>query len=457
MKIVLVNPNLGIWIKAKTIPLGLAYIASSLEEAGHEVKIIDRNIYPNEPIPKDTDVVGTTATTPVVPYAWEVLKEAKALGIKTMIGGPHVSCLPDESALLPFVDYVIRGEGELTVVELLKCIESKSEPINVNGVTFKDSDGKLVKNPEREFIKNLDTIPFPAYHLFPDLRFYTNPQPLLGGKVPAASLMTSRGCMYKCNFCYKGTFGSAWRYRSPENVLLEWEMLVKKYKVKEIAIQDDIYNTNQKRVNEISDLIYENKLVVPWTTPNGIRADHVSDEFFYKVKRSGCYRVSFGIESGNQEVLDNIINKRIKLEKIKTGIMLAKKHGVKTLGFFVIGSPYETQEQMQQSIDFAIESGLDYAQFTNATPFPGTALYNEVVANGKMLINDWRDYSQFNSVAYFEHKGIDAELTARMIKKAYRDFYFRPRIVFNFAKDLNTWLNLPNVVSGGLHFAVKGK
>jgi radical SAM superfamily enzyme YgiQ (UPF0313 family) len=457
MKIALVNPDLGIWIKSKTIPLGLAYVAASLEKAGHEVIIIDRNIYLNQKIPDDIQIVGTTATTPVVPYAWEVLEEAKKLGMVTMIGGPHVTCLPDESAALSYVDYVIRGEGEETVVELVDFIEKKLEPKGVLGVTYKNSEGVLVKNPERPFITDLDSIPFPAYHLFPDLNFYTHPQPLLGTKTPSASIITSRGCMYKCNFCYKGTFGSTWRYRSPENILAEWEMLVKKYKVKEIAIQDDIYNTNIKRVNEISDLIIERNLVVPWTTPNGIRADHVNDEFFHKLKKSGCYRVSFGIESGDQEVLDKIINKHIKLDKIINAIKLAKKHKIKTLGFFVLGNPFETEEQMKRSIDFSLNTGLDFAQYTNATPFPGTGLYQEVIANGKMLIKDWREYSQFNSVAYFEHKGINAELTNKLIKAAYRKFYVRPRIIFNFATDINTWMNLKNVFSAAIHFLIKGK
>jgi radical SAM superfamily enzyme YgiQ (UPF0313 family) len=457
MKIVLINPNLGIWIKARTVPLGLAYIGSVLEKAGHTVEIIDRNVYPNKKIPSDASLVGSTATTPVVFYAWEVLKEAKEQGCKTVIGGPHATCLPEESAALPYIDYVVRGEGEETIVELCKAISENREPENVFGVTYKNEKGEIVNNKPRLFIKNLDSIPFPAYHLFPDLHHYTNPQPLLGTRTPAVNLVTSRGCAFNCNFCYKGTFGRTWRHRSPENVIEEWEMLVKKYKVKEIGIQDDIFNTNIERCIKILDKIIEKNLVVPWTTPNGIRADLVNDELFEKMRKSGCYRVAFGIESGVQDVLDKSIHKNIKLSDIEKAVKLARKHNIKTLGFFVLGNLNETEEQMRQTVEFAIKLGLDYAQFTTATPFPGTELYSIIKEKGELLINDWRAYSQFDNKPYFEYEGIKLELANEIVKMAYRKFYIRPIIMWRFLKDLNTWRNLSNVISGGVHFAIKGK
>ncbi|MCL4491011.1 MAG: B12-binding domain-containing radical SAM protein, partial [Nitrospirae bacterium] len=305
MKILLIHPRENIWIRSKTVPLGLGYIASVLEKAGHNVKIIDYRIFPDRELEK-ADVVGITATTPLIRGAWEIAREAKKkFNAITVLGGPHVSALPEESAKLPYIDYVVRGEGEDTIVQLCSILEQGKSAEQVLGVSFK-KDNKIIHHPHREFIKNIDDIPFPAYHLFPPLDKYTNPQPLISERTPAANIMTSRGCPFDCVFCYKGVYGRHYRVRSPENLIAEWKWLIETYNVKEIAIQDDMFNIKLDRAKNICKLIIKENLAIPWSTPNGIRADFFDEELAVLMKEAGCYRIAFGIESGNQDILNSI-------------------------------------------------------------------------------------------------------------------------------------------------------
>jgi radical SAM superfamily enzyme YgiQ (UPF0313 family) len=458
MKITLINPSPEIWIEARTLPLGLAYIAATLEKEGHKVEVIDLTIEKREP--DDPDLVGITATTPLIHEAWEIAKRVKEAGALTVLGGPHPSSLPGESLSKPYVDFVVRGEGEITMKELCRTLEAKgiserkksSEHLlkGIKGISYR-KEGKIIHNPDRPYLKDLDSLPFPAYHLFPPLKDYTSPQPLLGGRIPAANIITSRGCPYNCNFCYKGTFGNFWRARSPENVIEEWSYLIRELKVKEIGIQDDLFNLDRERCLKICRLIRKERLNVPWSTPNGLRADRVDKELLLEMKRAGCYRVAFGVESGDQGILDRI-GKKIFLEKIKEAFRLTKEVGLKTIAFFMMGNLGETRETMEKTIKFARELKPDYAQFSAATPFPGTALYQEIKEKGKFLIEDWKEYSQFESTSYFEYEAINQELVEEMLKKAYRQFYLRPGYLLRFLLKGQTWRNLPRVFKGGFHF-----
>ncbi len=455
MRITLVNPAPKIWIKSWTLPLGLGYIAAVLEKDGHEVKINDINIDKLINV-KNSDIVGITATTPLITAAWNIAKIAKESGALVVLGGPHPTILAEESLNLPYVDFVVRGEGEETVKELCKYLKEGNKKFNqIKGLSFKDSKGKIYNNPPREFIKNVDEIPFPAYHLFP-INKYSNPQPLISSRKPAINIMTSRGCPFNCYYCYKGVFGNSYRPRTPENIIKEWEMLIKKFKVKELGIQDDAFNINIDRCKKIFDLIIEKKLTIPWSAPNGVRLDLIDEEFLTKMRKAGCYKLVFGVESGNEKI-QQIIGKKLKLNQIYDSIKTAKKFGFTVITSFMIGNIGEDEETINDTIKVAVKSNPDFAQFCTTTPFPGTRLYDIIKKDGKFLIKDWDDYSQFNRIGYFEHGNVNEELIIKMVRKAYRKFYFRFGFLIKFITRIETWKNIPNIINAAIHFLFKSK
>ncbi len=423
------------------LPLGLAYIAASLEQEGYEVEVIDLNIEKDAEF-GDADIVGTTATPPLITGAWKVARKAKERGAITIIGGTHVSCLPEESASLPYIDYVVRGEGEMTVKELCRSIENGKEPEGIKGVSYARG-GSIIHNPDRPFIKNLDELPFPALHLFPSLDHYTVPSPVIGSTnlgFASASMITSRGCPYNCNFCYKGTFGRVWRPRSPENVLAEWKHLVKDLGVREIGVWDDSFNIDMKRSIRICELIIENDLVVPWSTPSGMRADRVSKELMTKMREAGCYRVPFGVEVGTQEMLDRI-GKHYTLDQLREAYAITRDAGIETVGLFMLGLPGDTEQSMEATINFAKELNPDFAEFSITVPYPGSAIYDEIKREGKLLTTDWSDYSIYSKKAFFELGDLNKALLEKMRKRAYRKFYLRPTYIAKALRKSKTWKN----------------
>lgn len=455
MKIVLINPKPKIWIESKTIPLGLAYIASYLINKGYKnMEVIDQNIYPDKPIPK-ADVYGITSTTPLIEAAYVLAAKLKKSGAYIVLGGSHPTCLPDEALNKKGVDFVVRGEGEITFYELIKAITEKRPFEDIKGLSYK-KNGEIVHNEMRPYIKDLDELPFPAYELFGDLHKYSHPQPLLGWRKPVVNIITSRGCPFGCYFCYKGTFGRVWRSRSPINIVEEWEYLIKVLHVKEIAIQDDLFNMDIQRAKKIMQIIIEKGLKIPFTFPNGIRADLLDEELVKLMREAGLYRTGIGIESGVQEVLDDI-GKNEKLEKIEIGIRLLKKYHIQTVAFFVMGNPKDTEKTMEQTIKFAKRLNPTFAQFTMATPLPGTRLYEIATKSGNFRIKKWDEYSQFDQKGYFDYEHLDGKTISNYVKKAYREFYLNPKFLIKMLTLKEFYINMPGFIKGLTHFLFKGK
>lgn len=449
LKIALCVPTPKVWIQSSTLPLGIAYIAAVLEKEGHDVSVIDFGVDKNAELPR-ADLVGVTATTPLVMQAWRILKKAKEMGALTMIGGPHVSSLPEESLELGYVDYVIRREGEETVKELCDAITSGGALDIIKGLSF-IRGGQIVSNPNRDFIKDLDSLPSPAYHLFPPLQSYTNPQPLLSRRSPSANIITSRGCPFDCYFCYKDISGRSWRPRSPENVLKEWEFMVRTLRVKEIAVQDDLFNTNIKRAEEICDLIVKHDLVVPWSLPNGMRADITSERLLTKMKRAGCYRIAYGVETGNAEVMKKI-GKNITFETIEEAFKITHRLGIKTLMFMIIGHPWDTEETIRETIDFTLKVNPDFVQFTRANPIPGSRYYNMAKEKG-FAVKSWEDLDHYATIGAAIGT-LTPEEIEKNLKMAYRRFYMRPKMLWKLATDKNTYRSFPGLLRAGFHFFV---
>ncbi|MEK7475846.1 MAG: radical SAM protein [Candidatus Coatesbacteria bacterium] len=450
MRVLLVNPRPTVWNPPRVPPLGIGYLASALEAAGHRVGIWDAVVDRRTPDLADWQVVGATAVTPQVREAWRVLERAKAAGAITVIGGPHPTCLPDESITHPFVDYVVRKEGEETLPALLRRVDHRETPEGVAGVTWKRPDGRIVHEPDAPPIDALDAIRFPAYHLLPPLDRYTNAQPLLSRRAPCLPILTSRGCPYGCAFCYKGTFGRSFRSRSPESVATEWEWLVREHKAREIAVQDDVFNLDIPRATAICREIVRRGVVVPWSTPNGLRADRVTPELLDAMRESGCERVAFGVETGDQGLLD-ALGKNETLDQIREAFSLARRARLRTMAFFVIGQEGETEATIESSIRFAIELKPTWAQFTMATPYPGTRFRDDAMRDGRLLIEDWDAYGHYTSTPFVRPRELAPEAVERGMRRAYRRFYLRVPFLASFALRAGSWRNLGAAIRGAWH------
>lgn len=465
MRVMLVNPQFRLPIDTRTTPhLGLAYLGAVSEQAGYETIIFDADVE-DEPLAEvvkrfNPDLVGITTNTPQVKQAWRTAKAIKAVkDVPVVLGGPHVSVLPAESIAHPEVDLVVRGEGEAVWVKLCKIVEKRlaanphfsaadllapgnAELSGLLGVSYITTDGKEYHNPDHPTIADLDTLPWPAYHLF-KMDCYTNLQPATDTVDGARSfsLMTSRGCPYRCTFCSQSIMPVKWRARSPENVLAEWRHLVEELGAQEIGVLDDSANIDVKRLNRIADLLVENKLNhVPWIFVNGIRANLASVETLGKLKQAGLLRTAFGVESGDPDILLSV-DKKIDHDTIRQAFKNAKQVGLETIGFFIIGLPGETEETMENTIRFACEVDPMIANFSMMTPYPGTQVYEIAKRQGRLLMDDWEDYVFFDGKARYELGDMTAELIERKWKEAYRRFYLRPHRIWGTITRREFWIN----------------
>ncbi len=470
LRVVLINPRFRLPIDTRTTPhLGLAYLAAVSERRGDEVVIFDADVE-KESVSEFVQefkphLVGITANTPQVKQAWRTAKAIKGVhNCPVVLGGPHVSVLPEESAAKESVDIIVVGEGEETWIDISDRLESHLQTHGEDalgtfmdpeantlgdclGITYKSSDGQIHNNPGRTPIPDLDSLPWPAYHLF-NMEKYTNLQPATDSVDGARSfsIMTSRGCPYRCTFCSQSIMPIKWRSRSPENVLAEWKHLVEEMDAQEIGVLDDSANIRVKRLEELSDLLIENNLShVPWIFVNGIRANLANKELLAKLKAAGLKRTAFGVESGDPDILKSV-DKKVDLDTIREAFKNAKSVDLETIGFFIIGLPGETRETMQRTIDFAIELDPLIANFSMMTPYPGTAVYEMVQKQGHMLINDWEDYVFFEQQARYEMGEMTADLVEEMYRKAYRQFYLRPSPILRRLKTKDFWFNLPRNV-----------
>jgi len=458
MRIMLVNPPASqpIFSTGPTyLPLGLAYIAGSLRQAGHRIHVLDMTVGDSsedrflravETI--QPEWIGFTAVTPNVRSAYRLCRTLKShKKLPVVMGGPHVTSLPEE-ALCEGIDVVVRGEGEQTVLALCDRLQT---PWEVPGVSCM-KNGKPFHSEDRDLLEDLDGLPFPARDLFPDLIHYTG-QPVLGNQTPVGTLVTSRGCPYNCSFCYKAMTGRTFRTRSPENVLEEWQRLIHEHGVAEIAICDDAFTLKEDRVLELCQRLIEAKLTVPWSCPNGIRADPLSREMLLAMKKAGCYRTAIGVESGDERILERV-NKGLSLDHIRRAFDLCKEVGIQTTAFLMLGNPGENRGTMEKTIAFAKEIEPDFAQFLIATPYPGTRLRKDVLTEGKLLVKDWDLYGSYESRVYFEMEDCPPALVLEMQKRAYRSFYLRPSYILKRLRFWHTYRFLFRSIRGLWNFVL---
>ena len=411
MKTLLLNPPPEKVIEPYDAPdyphIGLGYIASYLRSKNCPVMVLDAKLEKISVL--DTlerigsikpDIVGVTAYTQEIIHVAHLAQEIKNRYpyTHTVIGGIHATVLPLET-LQEFssFDFIIFGEGEITLYELVEALKN-SRPLNeIKGLGFREN-GKIYINERREWNSELDKLPFPAWDLFPQTELYP--------------IITSRGCPFKCIFCTR-PYGNKLRERSPENVVAEFKELVTKYKAKSIVFWDETFGVNKRRAIKIADMLIQENMssYVKWSMHS--RVNIVDYELLEKLKRAGCTHVGFGIESGNAKVLE-ISKKGITLEQAKKAVKTSKKLGLGTSSYFILGFPYETKKTAQDTINFARKLNTDSVSIGIMIPFPKTEIA-EMVKKGeggyKQISYNWSDYNK-QTGAVVELKGMSRRTLA---------------------------------------------
>jgi anaerobic magnesium-protoporphyrin IX monomethyl ester cyclase len=439
MKITLVNPPYPPSVHAHPpfIPLGLAYLGAVAEKTGHEVKVIDcqaeklnYDAFRSRLSKTPSDIIGVTATTLLYKSAMQLITIAKEIQPQavTMLGGSH-GTFWDENALneYPSLDVVVRREGEQTFIELINKIQTNDSFNDVLGITFR-KDGKIIRTPDRPFLEDLDSLPFPAHHLLPLNELKHN------GKI-LFPLFTSRGCVYWCDFCSTvRMFGRGYRMRSPKNVVDEMQLVHDKYGIDQVTFYDDAFSVNRERVVKICEELHARKLDMTWDC--GTRVDMVDKELLKTMYDAGCIAVWLGVESGSEAML-GAMNKRIKLDQTRTAYKTAHKVGLMTIANTVLGFPGETEQTAWETIRFIKELNPDDVGFYVATPYPGTPMYEQVKANGWLRITDFDKYDTAGPT--FETPTMSMEKLAEIRYKAYQQFYLRPRYVLKMMRRGGTY------------------
>ncbi len=341
----------------------------------------------------------------------------------TITGGTHPTFLPEYSmARCPELDFIVRGEGEFALDELIDSLRKGGDPAHIKGLVYRDGD-RVKINPDREPYPNLDDIPFPARDLFPIQRYSDIGVPM--GTVfrhkPYMNLITSRGCPFHCTFCSSTNFwGNNYRTRSPENVLAEMETLYRDMGVREFKFFDDNLTTNRKRAMAIFQGMIDRGLKVTWNTPNGIHVVTLDEELLDLMKRSGCFELTLAVESGNADVLRDIIRKPTKLHHVEEASALIKKKGIATNGFFIIGFPGETKDQIRNTLDFSLKIDLDRMSFFIYNPLPGTQLFDVCVEKGYITPDQMAEDAD-----YFEGRFDTPEWTRSELHKLRRNWFWK--------------------------------
>ncbi len=442
-------------------PLGLAGLAAYVRERGFSVGLIepismDMNLddiieYVEKNDPK---VLGFSVLTAVFHKAVEIAKVLKKRFPEKIfiIGGHHATIQPDKIAKNHKVfDVLVYGEAEITLSELLEHFrryDFRRESLNdftklrrIDGILFRERN-RIVKTSPRDLIENMDDLPLPARDLLPVKRYL--PPPLQYKKLPVVQMMVSRGCPFHCTYCSTHeVFGYKPRFRSPAKVIEEIKEVIEKYGAKEITFWDDNFTLNKEWVMDVCSRMIKENFNIGWTCFG--RVNTVDREMLQIMKESGCWEIFYGIESGNQDIL-NIIKKGITLEQVKKVVKLTQDVGIEVRGLFMLGLPGETPEKAKKTIRFAIDLDLDYAQFSITTPHEGTELASQAKIYGD-LNRDLTKYTQMNAV--FLPKGYSSRKELlNMQKKAVRKFYFRPRYVLKMLMKLKTMEDVRRYIYG---------
>lgn len=451
--VTLVNPAapIGAAMHMPFALLGLGYLAAVLEKNNYQVDVIDCQVlklsfedFKNEIAKRKPDIVGVTSATLTYKTGMKLVEIAKEVcpNAITMAGGAHVTFWDDHALEeYPQLDIVIRREGENTLLELVQRIEAGQSCNDVLGTTLR-VDGKIVRNPDRPYIEDLDSLPFPARHLWPMERFRELEDILY--------LAASRGCVYWCEFCTTVRMhGRKYRMRSPKNVVDEIEHLHKTYGISKFTFCDDAFTVDQARTEELCAEILKRGLKIEWNC--GTRVDMLTQELLAKMKEAGCISVWFGVESGTQQVLD-AMKKGISPELTEKVLGWVREAGLKPVPNVILGFPGETKESAWKTIKFIEKVAPDAVGFYNvATPFPGTPMYDTVKAQGWLRVTDFDLYDTTRPI--FETPQLSMKELGKLREGAFHHYYLRRPYFF----DKKRRFKLSTAIIVGMHFLANVK
>jgi len=467
MKVLFLNPPFTEYAGleghgGKALPLNLAYLAAYLRRERPDIalSVLDceaREMHYEqirEEVRKiNPDIVGITAPTPAFMQVLEVARLIKEISpmIKVVLGGAHPTAMPEETIKEKNVDFLVIGEGEVTFTELVNALDRNLPLEDIKGVAYKDALGAPHLNERRELIADLDSLPFPARDLFETDLYFAPPTKRTSIK-KGGNMVTSRGCCFQCTYCMASyTWQRKVRFRSIKNVLDEIEECIDKYGMGEFNFHDELFTIDRERTREFCREVKKRGLDFTWVCM--CRADFVDEETLRLMKDAGCRKIVFGLESGNQEILDSM-KRRMRLDKMEEGVKLVKKIGIRTGGGFMFGYIGETEKTIKKTIALAKKLNTDTMAFFIASPYPGTEFYQIAKEKGYLRPDyAWKDFTLVsNNLSPIVLPGLSAEKIQTWQKKAYRQYYLSPRYIFSQLAGIKSWIDVKNLYDGAKVF-----
>lgn len=424
MKIGLIFPNKD--RRYKTIHLGLAYLAAYAREEHDDLdfQVLDTRVAKAKETKKffstSFDLIGMTVFSPVYFEVINIFDRIRKTNANTPIclGGPYVTTIKEEIFRKTPADYVIYGEGEVTFSELIYYLKGTRQLNAIKGLMYRNK-GSIITNEAREKIKNINTLPLPAYDIFPMERY------------PLHRMITSRGCPYACAWCNSSSlWDQTYRTTSAEKMVDEVEFLIKTYGKKIFVFGDNSFNVDLKRVEAFCDLLIHKRINILWSA--SLRADLMTQEIADNMKKAGCYNASIGIESANNDILKKM-GKGTTIEKITEGIQMLKKAGIEVMAQYVIGNPHETLDTIKESVAYARHSDCDYTNFYTVLPFKGTPQWDYVEKHGTLLCEEIHDFHTVNPRIVFETPEFDYNDRLAAIKLVKKEGFYSN-------KDKKNWM-----------------
>jgi anaerobic magnesium-protoporphyrin IX monomethyl ester cyclase len=391
MRVVLVNPPRIMPVRADFPPLGLAFIGAVAQKIGHQVTILDASDWSWKDLrvrirDSSPDILGVTCWTIERGQSWQVLRFARDVcpKVKLVAGGPHASAFPEHVFAKTPVDYVVIGEGEHTFRELLNALDCNGDISTVSGLAYR-LDGKIVRTATRQFEENLDSFPMLLHEQFD----YSKYKGLHDTSRRSAAVMTSRGCPFHCIYCSSSAYwGRKLRKRSIPSVMAEVEYLYHQKGIRAVLFFDDNLLVDAKRCVDLSKALCERKLDLVWAAEGSVKVDLETLEW---MKKAGCYRIDFGVESGSPEILRNI-GKSFSVEDSRRAFELCRKVGINPNGYLIVGSPGETMHTVDETVQLMREIQPHKQLLINRPGlwiFPDTELYKMSLEKGVIREEDW--------------------------------------------------------------------
>lgn len=418
------------------------------KDKNRNIKIVDTRLlkrdYSTLPsVIKDFNpfITGIRLVSRAMPFARELIKQIKALcpGTHIIAGGPHVTACKEKILSEEHIEAGVYGEGDITFPLLVERLENNSDYMDLNGIIYRDK-GIAHINPPREFVKNLDDIPFPAWDLIDRETYFDfmyNPHSPIYFNVrrEIASIFTSRGCPFSCNFCHN-IFGKTVRFQSPEKTFSEIKKLYEEFGMRQFHIWDDIFNINKERVHNICDMVIENGLPVKFTFPNGLRGDITDKKLIVKLKEAGTAVITYALETASER-LQKKTGKNIDLKKLKEAIHFTSSLGIIVRVFIMLGFPGETEEEMNETLRFIMDPAIDTAVFQVLNPFEGTGIYEEVKKEG-MDPSSFQDKYDYISPNFSSSSMVSSEKLKEIYYNGVAGFFTVERVTRSYDK----WITL---------------